>query len=62
LAALEQPIGLLFNGWKHLLLPRPKSPEQKPGFGAVMVADDSHTFPEMHLLCLTHPGVRKEGV
>jgi hypothetical protein len=43
-------------------LPRLKTVEPKPASGAVMVADNLDTFPEINIFYLCHPAVRKEEV
>jgi hypothetical protein len=60
--SIEEPLGLLLDGWKDLSLPMLKTKEAKLASGAVMVAGDFHNFPEIHIPYISHFAVRKEGV
>ena len=57
--SIKELIGLLLGGWKGLSWPRLKILELNVASGAVMVAGDLDTFPEMYL---SHLVVRKEGL
>ncbi len=60
--SIEEPIGPLLGGWKDLSWPRLKILSPKPASGAVMVADDLDTFPDINIPYFCHSAVRKEGL
>ena len=55
-------IYLLPGNWQDLSSVMLQIPEPKPASGAMIIANNFKTCPELHLRCRSHPPVRKEGL
>jgi hypothetical protein len=60
--SITAPKHMLLDDWQDLSLAILQIPEPKPASGAMTIANNFKTRPEVHLRCRWCPPVRKEGL